>query len=185
MSKGLGAYFAFTEEHRAEEREKLLKGREEGAKVSVADVAKALGSRWKTLSEEEKQKYKDTAAAKAKAKEQEKEANREAGGAAGEADAEGKESKKKEVRLLDGLLALSIVKRIITSDEDVARISADGLVMVAAAADQFLGLLAQRAAAVARGSKRRTIRLEDFVQVWVDEVLGYELAGDSNYSAER
>eukprot|EP00798_Chlamydomonas_sp_ICE-L_P029002 gene29002-32195_t len=70
-----------------------------------------------------------------------------------------------QLGVTDSLLAMSIVKRIVTSDEDVSRISADGLAMVAAAADQFLGLLALRGAQVAKSHKRKTIKLDDFVQV--------------------
>jgi hypothetical protein len=62
--KGPTAYFVFSEENRAEVHTELLKDQPEGAKVSVAVVAKALGERWKALADEDKQKYKDIAAKK-------------------------------------------------------------------------------------------------------------------------
>ena len=53
---GPTAYFLFCQEHRAEEKERLLSdGRE---KVNVAEVAKALGEKWKALSDEQKAEWK-------------------------------------------------------------------------------------------------------------------------------
>eukprot|EP00192_Tetraselmis_astigmatica_P021449 CAMPEP_0117649402 /NCGR_PEP_ID=MMETSP0804-20121206/952_1 /TAXON_ID=1074897 /ORGANISM="Tetraselmis astigmatica, Strain CCMP880" /LENGTH=301 /DNA_ID=CAMNT_0005455135 /DNA_START=57 /DNA_END=962 /DNA_ORIENTATION=+ len=61
------AYFAFCDAHRAEAQKQLSDAR--GAKVSGAEVAKELGSRWQKLGDEEKQKYKEAAQAKADEKE--------------------------------------------------------------------------------------------------------------------
>lgn len=57
------AYILYSNQHRAEEKEKLLAAGKE--KVSVADIAKAIGERWKALSDEEKATYKELAKAAA------------------------------------------------------------------------------------------------------------------------
>ena len=56
---GPTAYFLFCQEHRAEEKERLLSdGR---GKVNVAEVAKARGEKWKALSDEQKAEWKTKA----------------------------------------------------------------------------------------------------------------------------
>jgi hypothetical protein len=58
-------YFLFADKHRDEERDRLAKSEQEGAgKASAADVAKALGERWRALTDEERADYKDQAAVK-------------------------------------------------------------------------------------------------------------------------
>ncbi len=63
--RGPTAYFVFTEQHRAEAKEELLRAGGRDAKVSVAQVAKALGDKWRGLSDEEKARYKELAAQRA------------------------------------------------------------------------------------------------------------------------
>jgi hypothetical protein len=60
--RGPTAYFVFTEEHRAAAKAEL---ESQGAKAGVAQVAKLVGAKWAALSDEEKQLYKDRAAARA------------------------------------------------------------------------------------------------------------------------
>lgn len=58
------AYFLFTAEVRADVHKELLATSSDG-KVSVATVSKAIGEKWRHMSDEEKQRYKDLAAQKA------------------------------------------------------------------------------------------------------------------------
>lgn len=60
--RGQTAYFLFSEEHRAAAKADLAA--QDGAKAGVAQVAKLVGAKWAALSDEEKQQYKDRAAAK-------------------------------------------------------------------------------------------------------------------------
>ena len=60
MGKAVSAYFTFCDEHRAQTKADILD--ETGFdKISVAQVAKALGEKWKKLSDEEKKQYKEKA----------------------------------------------------------------------------------------------------------------------------
>eukprot|EP00798_Chlamydomonas_sp_ICE-L_P029001 gene29001-32194_t len=77
--KATSAYFVFCDENRAAEKEKILAELGEGAKVSVADVAKALGQKWKTVSEEEKQRFKEVAQKKTEEKAEELKLRKEQG----------------------------------------------------------------------------------------------------------
>lgn len=128
-------------------------------KVSVALVAKALGQRWKTLSDEEKESYKVLAAAAnaAAAEEKQKHAvdNPQDEDAAEEQDAGSAED----------MLPLALLKRIIHCDSDVSRVSHDALVLIAMSAELFLGSLSKRVLPIAKRQKRRTIKLEDVEQV--------------------
>jgi len=66
MPRGPTAYFLFTAEHRSAVQEELKsKAASEDEKFSVAAVSKAIGEKWRLLSDEEKQRYKDLAAEKA------------------------------------------------------------------------------------------------------------------------
>ncbi|MEW5303061.1 MAG: hypothetical protein WDW38_001376 [Sanguina aurantia] len=157
------AYFVFCDQFRAEEKAKLLAEGPEGIKVSVALVAKALGLRWKTLTELEKQGYKEQAAAANAAAEEEKQKqaaegnlDQPQGDDAQEADAGGSSS---------DMLPLALLKRIIHCDSDVSRVSHDALVLIAMSAELFLGSLSKRVLPIATRQKRRTIKLEDVEQV--------------------
>lgn len=63
MSRAPTAYFVFANEQRAEVLKELAAQSENG-KPSVAKASKVIGERWKALSDEERQKYKDIAAQK-------------------------------------------------------------------------------------------------------------------------
>ena len=58
------AYFLFCSEHRAAAKQACLEVAD-GPNVSVAVVAKELGRRWEALGPEERQAYKERAAARA------------------------------------------------------------------------------------------------------------------------
>ena len=59
---------------------------------------------------------------------------------------------------------LSLVKRVMCMDSEVARISRDGLQAVAKAAELLVADLAARSLLAAQGQKRRTIKLCDISQ---------------------
>jgi len=66
MPRGPTAYFLFTAEQRSAVQEELKsKATSENEKISVATISKAIGEKWRSLSDEEKQRYKDLAAEKA------------------------------------------------------------------------------------------------------------------------
>ena len=58
MGKTVTAYFAFSSEHRATVREELQAVAGSDQKVSVAEVAKTLGQKWRALDDAEKDRCK-------------------------------------------------------------------------------------------------------------------------------
>lgn len=162
------AYFLFSDEHRSSAREELQAAADDGAaKVSVAEVAKALGQRWKALTDEQRAEYKSRCEALNEAERQLAADDEEAQGEqAGEHHA-------KEATPLDGLLPVASVRRIMMADKEVSRVSGDGAVALTAAVDLLMGMLAQKAAGNARASKRRTLQLKDFSQVRFVAVCTY------------
>jgi histone H3/H4 len=160
------AYFVFSEEHRQAVREQLVLERGEGAKVGVAEVAKVLGLQWKALDDAVKAEYKERAAAVNKAA-AEAQAQAQEDGVHGGAQYAGEEeaTEGKEASPLDGLLPISLIKKCMTQDEEVSRVSHEGVIMVAATLDALLGMLAKSAAQNAKTSKRSTLQLKDITQV--------------------
>lgn len=128
--------------------------------VSVADVAKELGQRWKALSEEERGVYKEKAAACKAAADEARAAAIAAGGADGDDAAAEQEAPVPTGPVIQ--LPLSLVKRIALCDRDVSRISHDALLVIAAAAEKFLELMAEKCAATASHAKprRRTVKVK-------------------------
>ena len=51
------AFFLFSEEQREQTRAECVAAAEPGAKISVATVAKAIGEKWRALSDAEKAAY--------------------------------------------------------------------------------------------------------------------------------
>ena len=155
------AYFVFADSVRGAVREELLEIQKssdsnDGAvqpKISVASIAKEIGVRWKALSDEQRQIWKDKAA----------EENAAAiDGEEGGNDAEDVGDEKEQPGHC--LLPLSLVKKIACTDPDNnTRISAEGLVAIAKATDLLLGLLVQGSAKAAKAQKRRTFQLKDYV----------------------
>jgi hypothetical protein len=64
--RGPTAFFLFSEEQREQTRAECVAAAEPGAKMSVAVVAKAIGEKWRALSDEEKAGYVQKAAQRAK-----------------------------------------------------------------------------------------------------------------------
>ncbi|KAI8114140.1 hypothetical protein M9434_002266 [Picochlorum sp. BPE23] len=145
MGRGPTAYFIFTGEQRPHVREKLLAERG-GDKVSVADVAKEIGARWRQLSDDEKQKYKDAVAAAAANVDPSSSKDGDKGSA------------KKEQR---AMLPLSLVKKVICRDEEVKRVSGDAVRVIAEATGMFIGLLATRSLEYAKAQKRKNFKFSD------------------------
>ncbi|WIA32177.1 hypothetical protein OEZ86_003026 [Tetradesmus obliquus] len=157
----------FTDEHRQEVQERLKQESESG-KVAAPAIAKALGEVWKGMSEEEKdvyrQKSKDRAEAAAAAAAEEAAAagdhEQQEGGDAAAAAAAGEDTASQAAAL-----PKHIVKRIMLADDEVQRVSADALWLLAEAGRLFLQQLAVKGAAAAASKKRKTIKLEDFEHV--------------------
>ena len=63
--RGPTAYFLFSDEQREATRAECLAAAEPGAKISVAVVAKAIGKKWRALSDKAKAEYKARAAQQA------------------------------------------------------------------------------------------------------------------------
>ena len=148
------AYFIFGGEQRNVIREELLaeKRKELGddAKVSVADVAKEIGRRWKELTEEERQRYKDVSAAKAK----------ELATDFTDTVDEGVEKQQGKA-----ILPLSMVKKLACRDEEVKRVSGDAVRMIAEATGMFLGVLASKSLSHAVSQKRKNFKFSDIEHV--------------------
>ena len=60
------AFFIFSEEQRECTRAECTAQAEAGAKISVAAVAKAIGEKWRALTDDEKAAYKEKAIERAK-----------------------------------------------------------------------------------------------------------------------
>ena len=165
------AYMLFCHRYRAEEKARLEA--ETGAKVAVTAVAKALGQRWKGLSEEEKKQYKQSSVepppaalqqaegeAATEGDEPQAEGHEEEPGAAAAAPPQEGDKQPGSVQL-----PLAPVRKIMLCDPEVSRISKDAVMLAARAAEHFLGLVSSRAAGAAVKGKRRTIKLDDFEAV--------------------
>lgn len=151
------AYFTFCRARREEERERLQQAAGPGAKVAVTAVAQALGERWKTLSDEERAEYKRQAAAEAEAAAAAA-AQAQGGCTEGGGDAGGAEQQ--HAPRTDAV-PVSWVRKVVSSDAEVSRCSADAAQALAGAAEVFLSLLCKRASSAAQRAKRRTVKLED------------------------
>ena len=64
--RGPTAFFLFSEEKREQTRAECVAAVEPGAKISVAVVAKAIGEKWRALSDAEKAEYQEKASQRAK-----------------------------------------------------------------------------------------------------------------------
>ncbi len=140
-------------------------------KVAVTAVAKELGALWKTLSDEEKAKYKSQAEELQKADAQQKaeaQAQRASEGEGQQGDGQpgdgqaGEGGDGKPAAQLPAALPVSWVRKVVSLDKDIQRCSADASMALSAVADVFLAAMCAKATSVAAGAKRRTIRLDDF-----------------------
>ena len=124
-----------------------------------ADSA-ASADRWRGLSDQDKDKYKQLAQQKT----EELRAQDAAAGVDAEDGAAQDEGQHQQQGGGNASLPLGTVKKIMMMDKEVSRASADGVRAVALAAEVFLGLLGSKCAALAKKGKRRTILLKDFEQ---------------------
>lgn len=156
MGRGPTAYFLFTSESRESVKRDLET--KTGSKVSVAEVSKAIGERWRNLSEEEKLRYKKLAEERAAELRSKEGAEQDDGANEGQ---DGGTSHKKR-QLSASMLPLSLVKKLACRDEDVGRISGDALRVITEATGMFLGQLAGRAYLYAsQEKKRKNFKLSD------------------------
>ncbi len=152
------AYFVFANEQRAATKEELVATVTDGKAPSVADVAKSIGRKWRELGEPGQKAYKDKAAllaadiAAAATDDTAADADSQADGNHETAEADNDE--------MPGL-PLTSVKRIMCTDEDVARVSGDCVKSMAKATEMFLELLASRGYAQAKRHKRSIIKFCD------------------------
>ncbi len=66
VMRGPTAFFLFSEKKREQTRAECVAAAEAGAKVSVAVVAKAIGEKWRALTDAEKAEYQEKASQRAK-----------------------------------------------------------------------------------------------------------------------
>jgi len=157
------AYFLFSSENRSAVRDEL---QAEGLTVDVGSVGKALGARWKALTEDKRQEYKDragdrnTEAAELAARQPQPD---EAEGAR-QAESAGQQAGGDE----GPALPFGRVKRIMNLDRDVKQVSKDAVCLVIEATELFLHELVEGASRFMK--KRRTMQLGDIEQC----VLQYE-----------
>eukprot|EP00775_Hariotina_reticulata_P012980 gene12980-13109_t len=131
-------------------------------KVPITVVAKALGEAWKALPQDDKATY------QCKAKERAATADDQDSGQEQQHGQDAHTSiKLSAAGAATGPPALPrhVVKRIIMTDEDVQRVSADAVWLLAETSRLFLEQLAVKAAAAAASKKRKTVKLEDFAHV--------------------
>lgn len=159
MKKPQSAYFIFSGERRQEIKDELLKDKET---VSMGEVAKAIGSAWKSLSDEERQRYQDLAAEQ---KELYKKTLEEAGGANEGNEGNEAEGAVDQTARIHSMLPLSMVKKVVMKDDEVNRITGDALKVLTEATGLFLGNLASKSLALALGNNKKNFKLEDMVKV--------------------
>ncbi|KAG2433491.1 hypothetical protein HYH02_012609 [Chlamydomonas schloesseri] len=149
------AYMLFCNEHRESIRQRLAAEGQE--KIAVTVVAKELGQLWKTLSEEDKAKY------RAQAEEQKQQQQQQQVGDGGEREAEGEGDHKSgsPAKAAAATLPASWVRKVVNLDSDIQRCSAEGVLALSAAAEVFLSAVCAKATATAAAGKRRTVRLDD------------------------
>ena len=150
------AYFAFSAEHRANVRAELE--RDAVGKVGVADVARALGAKWRALSDDEKKEW------ATRASEVSKRAAEGNPGGKGDATTGGVAVKRARTDATTAVseLPVSRVKKLVARDEDVSRLSRGAALALAAAVEHFVKLVVVGSQAMMRGAGRKTLRFEDF-----------------------
>ena len=120
-------------------------------------LGKELGSRWRQLSEEEKEVF------KAQAREENERRAKEKAEAGAKADAPDATTSVAPTKPPG--LPTAVVKRLVLSDPDLKRISAPALNMVIATAEHFIRLMTERSRDVAVTSGKKTIKLQDVLAV--------------------
>lgn len=147
--RGVTGYLLFMNEQRQSVADELRAGEEN---ASVPAVAKIVGRKWKELPEDQKQVYKDRAAERQKELElqhenddentqQDKDRTEESGPAPG--------------------LPVSSIKKIMTTDDEVKRVSAESVQIMSKATELFLSYVVEKALEEAKKDKRKLIKLPD------------------------
>lgn len=149
------AYFVFADDKRVETKADLQARSVDGKVVSVAEVAKSLGNKWRELGEEGQKPYKVKAAALAAESVQLP--------AESQSEPQDALANKTEDTEVPGLPVTS-VKRIMCLDEDVVRVSGDCVKAMAKLTELFLELFAAKAHAKAKIHKSATIKFADATQ---------------------
>lgn len=154
------AYFVFADDQRVDTKAELQAAAVDGKSISVAEVAKSLGNKWRELGEAGQQTYKAKAAALAAEAAQNFEA---ADNSQSEHQAPAEQATGQDQEDVQGL-PLTSVKRIMCLDEDVTRVSGDSVKAVAKLTELFLELFAAKACAKAKQHMRATIKFCDTCQ---------------------
>ncbi|GMH40781.1 hypothetical protein BSKO_08685 [Bryopsis sp. KO-2023] len=119
-------------------------------KAGVVAVSKILGQKWKDLSTEQRDAYNARAAEeKKKAKEQHDNNN------------ENNVQDRVEDAGPPPSLPISTIKKIMTTDEEVKRVSAESIQIMSKATELLLAYLVERALEEAKKDKRKLIKLPD------------------------
>lgn len=181
------AYFVFADDQRVVTKSELQAAASDGKVVSVAEVAKSLGNKWRELGEQGQQAYKDKAAALAVEAAEDVEAAETS-----QADGQIPDDQVAEQEEADVPgLPLTSVKRIMCLDEDVTRVSGESVRAVAKLTELFLELFGAKAFAKARQHKRATIKFCDTNQAVISDKRLVEMglkdmfAGDAVFEDAR
>ena len=161
------AYFAFSAANRAAVREHLEAHRDtnadgadvgddnaqragkRGGGVSVADVAKELGKRWRLLSDDERQGWKETAA-------------KEDGGRGGvKRQRTSADDAQTKASPASGI-PIARLKKMLMRDAELKRVARDAMGAVSQATENFIVYVSTLAYQQAKASKRKTVKFEDF-----------------------
>lgn len=161
----------------------------DGVKVAVSAVAKALGQKWKELSDEARAKYKEQAAAHAAELAGETVLLHAPGShtipvvypgvwsppaAAAAAEEAGGGGQDVEAEAADAAAAggskssaagfpVAVLKRIMHADPDITRASSDAVWAVGKAVELFVVALADKCHSAARSRKQSVVKMQDFV----------------------
>jgi histone H3/H4 len=151
--KKIAAYLVFAGELRETAKAELVS--EGDAKPTMGDIAKRVGEKWKTLTEDQKGEYKT----KAETINAENEAAYNAKVASGEIT-EGNDDDKEDGEP-DLSLPLARVKRIMRLDKEVKNTAVDACRLVSRATELFVESLVEGAFATMKQQKRKTVKHSD------------------------
>ncbi|EEH55923.1 uncharacterized protein MICPUCDRAFT_40449 [Micromonas pusilla CCMP1545] len=148
----IAPYLVYANEVREDVKRALV---DAGAvKPTMGEIAKAVGVRWKTLSDAQKATYKE----KADAINAETAATRAADAEGGEAGEDGDDEDGEEEIVT---LPLARVKRIMKCDKEVKTAAVDAAKVVSKATELFLESLTEGAFLGMKAGKRKTVKYDD------------------------
>lgn len=151
--KKIAAYLVFAGEMREPAKAELVAGGD--PKPGMGDIAKKVGEKWKSMTDEQKNEYKT----KADAINAENEKEYQAKVASGEID-EAAEGEKDDGEV-DLSLPLARVKRIMRLDKEVKNTAVDAVRLVSRATELFVESLVEGAFGTMKAAKRKTIKHSD------------------------